>query len=202
MDGPYFITVRDDDTYVLRQHIYSKNEILSYDDLIDEIKHRVNDYINDNPLIYHKHPFSDIIGMGQVLIDLENKASADHIHSIDDVIDLRGILNGKQEKLIPGVNLVTINGQSILQGNDLQFAKTWEEVTNKPIEFNPVAHKHEFSDVKGLPLKLHVIDNSIDYLEGAIPLLSPIGHVHTIGEVTGLQTQLNRKRNSADKLFH
>ena len=45
-----------------------------------------------------------------------------HVHPISQVLDLQLHLNGKQPVLIDGVNIKTINGQSILGEGDLALS--------------------------------------------------------------------------------
>lgn len=66
-------------------------------------------------------------------------------------------LEQKQDKLISGLTLKTINGNSLLGSGNITIsgggggASTWDEISGKPSVFPPEAHDHTISNITDFP---------------------------------------------------
>lgn len=58
----------------------------------------------------------------QYLDRINGKANVGHTHAISEITNLQSTLNGKQETLVSGTNIKTINGNSILGNGNLSLA--------------------------------------------------------------------------------
>ena len=68
---------------------------------------------------------------------------------------LQEVVNGKQDTLVSGTSIKTINGQSLLGSGDIEITSgssevTWDNVTGKP-SFATVATSGSYSDLTGTP---------------------------------------------------
>lgn len=67
---------------------------------------------------------------------------------IDAAIDA---VENKQDKLVSGTNIKTINSTSILGSGNITIsaASSWNDISGKPSEFPPEDHDHSFNEVLG-----------------------------------------------------
>lgn len=64
----------------------------------------------------HTHAISDVTGLQTAL---DGKASSTHAHAISDVTGLQTALDSKQDVLVSGVNIKTINSESLLGSGNI-----------------------------------------------------------------------------------
>lgn len=111
-------------------------------DLSDAVS-AINEELGKKSGTGHKHEISDVNGLQNAL---DSKAATGHDHdgvyspvghNHDGVYSLAGHTHADLTELI--------NGKS-----DKNHTHSYEEITNKPTEFNPTAHNHEISEVNGL----------------------------------------------------
>lgn len=73
--------------------------------------------------------------------------------------------DSKQDELVSGVNISTINGQTLLDGGNIEISASnidWGDITNKPTEFNPSAHNHASTDITDFdPAVFNVLNTSL-----------------------------------------
>lgn len=118
------------------------NTYATDDELADAVK-TINEELGKKSENGHKHEISDVNGLQDALDD---KAVADHNH--DGVYspighNHDGVYSSADHTHADLTEL--INGKS-----DKNHTHSYEEITDKPTEFNPTAHDHEISEVNGL----------------------------------------------------
>ena len=65
------------------------------------------------------HPISAVTGLQSAL---DGKAATVHGHAISDVTGLQGALNDKQDELVSGTNIKTVNNQSLLGSGNITIS--------------------------------------------------------------------------------
>lgn len=117
-----------------------------------------------------------------------------HVHIIANITGLQTALDSKQEVLVSGTNIKTINGESILgSGNiaiaggggsialdDLSDVVISSSTTGQAVLFNGTNYVNAFVDYST------IINKPATF--------TPSAHTHVIGDVTGLQTALDNKQ--------
>ena len=76
--------------------------------------------VTDKPVTFtptpHNHPVSEVTGLQSAL---DGKANSTHTHAISDVTGLQTALDSKQDVLVSGVNIKTINSESLLGSGNI-----------------------------------------------------------------------------------
>ena len=98
---------------------------------------------------------------------------------------LQEVVNGKQNTLVSGTSIKTINGESLLGSGDITIETgssevTWDNVTGKP-SFATVATSGSYSDLTGTP-------NLSDYVEDTSILGEPCVRIKDVEGDTGWVT--------------
>ena len=98
---------------------------------------------------------------------------------------LQEVVNGKQDTLVSGTSIKTINGESLLGSGDITIETgssevTWDNVTGKP-SFAAVATSGSYSDLTGTP-------NLSDYVEDTSILGEPCVRIKDVEGDTGWVT--------------
>ena len=98
---------------------------------------------------------------------------------------LQEVVNGKQNTLVSGTSIKTINGESLLGSGDITIETgssevTWDNVTGKP-SFAAVATSGSYSDLTGTP-------NLSDYVEDTSILGEPCVRIKDVEGDTGWVT--------------
>lgn len=118
------------------------------------------------------------------------------------------IWNAKQDVLVSGVNIKTVNGTSLLGSGNIVISggegggggvTVHNDLTGKD-----AVDQHPIASITGLTSALsgkantsHThVTSDVTGLDSALAGKSPIGHVHDIAGVTGLQTALDSKAAS------
>jgi hypothetical protein len=162
-------------------------------------------------------------GLDFVIDNIGNKANVLHTHSASDITDLQSALDNKQDTLVSGTSIKTVNGTSLLGSGNIVIAgggsSDHSTLTNRN-----VADAHDISSITGLATALagkagvSVVTTSVNGLmansdkikldgvsAGATvnstdaTLLNRSNHTGTqaIASVSGLQTALDSKAGTA-----
>lgn len=133
----------------------------------------------------------------------DSKADGVHNHEISDVTNLTTSLSGKQDSLISGTNIKTINDQSLLGSGNItiqssQGVSSYNDLTDKPsingnilsgnktsanLGLAPSTHTHELSEIGDLTTEL----------EGKADVV----HTHEVSDIDTLQTILDGKAGTS-----
>ena len=87
------------------------------------------------------------------LASLGITATAAELNYMDGVTsNVQTQLNEKQDTLVSGESIKTLNGESLLGSGNIEITSgssevTWDNITGKPSTFAPTAHTHVFDDI-------------------------------------------------------
>lgn len=136
--------------------------------------------------------------------DLTGKANVFHSHNESDIIGLSGALANKQNTLVSGATIKTINGVSVLGSGDIVVAgggsSDHANLTNRTaVDSHPISaitNLQTTLDSKAAASHSHTVAN-VTGLQTAIDSKANTTHTHAIADVTGLQTALDSKASSS-----
>lgn len=103
-------------------------------------------------------------------------------HPVESITGLQTALNGKQDTLVSGDNISTINGQSLLSGENIVVSGGEGVSNHAALTGRDSNDQHPIGAITGLQLALDDKANTL--------------HNHTISQVTGLQSALDEKADS------
>lgn len=168
----------------------------------------------------HTHPISDVTGLQTALDGKQasgSYANATHSHVIADVTGLQTALDGKQasgsyattsqvnakqDTLVSGTNIKTVNGNSLLGSGDLVISGggsgTWGSIggtLSNQTDLQSALDGKQASGSYAAASHTHTIAN-VTGLQTALDGKAATSHTHVIADVTGLQTALDGKQAS------
>lgn len=114
---------------------------------------------------------------------LAGKANVSHTHNQSDIVGLSSALANKQDSLVSGTTIKTINGVSVLGSGDIVINSG--TVDHSTLTNRNLADAHTIASITGLST--------------ALAGKSDVGHTHSlaISDITNLQTTLNGKASTA-----
>lgn len=157
-------------------HNHSKSDIVDFPSIPTKTSELTNDSgfltehqdISGKSDVGHKHVKSDItdfptlsdVATSGNYNDLSNKPTIPTVPSnVSAFNNDAGYLtehqdiSGKQDKLVSGTNIKTINNQSLLGSGNINIsgggggASSWDDITDKPSVFPPAEHTHTTDDL-------------------------------------------------------
>lgn len=141
--------------------------------------------MNGNRILNVPAPVSDT--------DLVRKMDVEALASPD--------LSLKQDKLVSGVNIKTINGETLLGSGDIEIVGGGGSSDHSLLTNRNIANQHTIAAITGLQSTLdgkaatahtHIIGD-VTGLQVALDTKAAVVHTHVIGDVTGLQFALDSK---------
>lgn len=99
-------------------------------------------------------------------------------------LEVDNLLGDKQDNLISGVNIKTINGVSVLGSGDILI--DWDSIEDKPSLFPPSAHTHNASDINSGVLNIARIPTGTTSSTVALG-----NHTHTFASITSKPTTIS-----------
>jgi len=188
--------------------------MIGLDNKIDSSVSELEDKINEKADLVHSHEISGISGLQDILNRksgithvhslggvtglqnaLDSKAELVHSHEISDIDDLQYELDRKQVSLVSGVNIKTIDNQSLLGSGNIEVGtKDYEALQNRPQISGIVLSGNKSLDDLGIAAKSHVHNiGGVTGLQEALNGKAGISHNHPINEVIGLSDSLDEK---------
>ena len=128
-----------------------------------------------------------------------------HGHAISDVAGLQTALDGKQDTLVSGTNIKTINGNSLLGSGDITISSggggggvtDHGALTGLADDDHPQYHTDARGDARYSQLGHGHAIADVTGLQTALDGKAASSHTHAIADVTGLQTALDGKAASS-----
>lgn len=121
-----------------------------------------------------------------------------------DFTNVGTIVDGSNSVSIPEQILGLPSRVAALEANPVIASIGWNDVTDKPLTFNPSQHNHLLSEVTGLSTELankannshtHII-NDVTGLQTALDSKTSTGHTHNLADVSGLQFDIDNLSTS------
>lgn len=157
-------------------------------------------YVIEKKTIFNKSVISkeEVVAYGENSEDYKQVYAAfEHAHSINDITDLKEILDnvgsGGTASIQVVDNLESTSSTAALSANQGRVlneliatkssVSSWADIKDKPSVFNPSAHSHAISDVSDL--------------QGQLDSKASSSHTHSISSITNLTTELNKKSDTA-----
>lgn len=125
---------------------------------------------------------------------------------LQDVQDITGgDVSGKQDVLVSGVNIKTVNNESLLGSGNLTIASSGGTTDHSQLINRTLPDQHSISSITGLQAELaskaasahtHTVSEVVG-LQASLDGKASSTHTHAIADVTGLQSALNGKAASS-----
>lgn len=121
---------------------------------------------------------------------------------LQDIGEMATDLSGKQDTLVSGVNIKTINNQSLLGSGNIEVVSGGGTTDHSALLNRNLPDQHSIESITGLQGELsskaatvhsHVTGDISD-LQAALDSKANSTHTHNVTEVTGLQTALDSKQ--------
>lgn len=125
---------------------------------------------------------------------------------LQDAQDITGgDVSGKQDVLVSGVNIKTVNNESLLGSGNLTIASSGGTTDHSQLINRTLPDQHSISSITGLQAELaskaasahtHTVSEVVG-LQASLDGKASSTHTHAIADVTGLQSALNGKAASS-----